>query len=80
MDHRSVLTGTKFILGFVALSSLLSKLPSLQSLTLSECAMSEKNVNQVCYGILQGIKANTIPECKFLATLDFSGNNLKDVS
>ncbi|CAG9529719.1 unnamed protein product [Cercopithifilaria johnstoni] len=64
--------------GFAALSSLLSKLTSLQSLTLSECAMSEKSVNQVCYGILQGIKANTIPECKFLATLDFSGNSLKD--
>lgn len=64
--------------GFVALSSLLSKLTSLQSLTLSECAMSEKSVNQVCCGILQGIKANTIPDCKFLSTLDFSGNNLKD--
>ncbi|EFO22296.2 leucine Rich Repeat family protein [Loa loa] len=62
--------------GFIALSSLLSKLTSLHSLTLSECAMTEKSVNQICYGILQGIKSNT--DCKFLATLDFSGNNLKD--
>uniref|UniRef100_A0A915PT12 CARMIL pleckstrin homology domain-containing protein n=1 Tax=Setaria digitata TaxID=48799 RepID=A0A915PT12_9BILA len=72
---RNVLDDKK---GFVALSSLLSKLTTLQSLTLSECAMSEKSVNQVCYGILQGIKANTVPDCKLLATLDFSGNNLKD--
>ncbi|VDK72331.1 unnamed protein product [Onchocerca ochengi] len=64
--------------GFVALSYLLSKLTSLQSLILSDCAMSEKSVNQICCGILQRIKANTIPDCKFLATLDFSGNNLKD--
>ncbi|MCP9260280.1 Leucine-rich repeat-containing protein 16A [Dirofilaria immitis] len=37
-----------------------------------------KNVNQICCGILQGVKANAVPDCKFLATLDFSGNNLKD--
>ncbi|VDN05498.1 unnamed protein product [Thelazia callipaeda] len=64
--------------GFVSLSPVLSKMTSLQSLTFSDCAMSEKSINLICYGILQGIKGKASIDCKFLTTLDFSGNNLKD--
>lgn len=64
----------------MTLSSVLSKLASLQSLTFSDCGLSERSVNQVCCGILQGIKTSTVPDCKLLVSLDFSGNTLKDVS
>ncbi|VDN18460.1 unnamed protein product [Gongylonema pulchrum] len=72
---RNVLDDKK---SFVALSSVFPKLTSLQSLTLAECALSEKIINQVCCGILQGIRANATPDCKHFVSLDFSGNTLKD--
>lgn len=65
--------------GFLALSSLISKIPTLCTLTMSECVLSEKCVNLVASGLLQALKPNTGAQQLHLVSIDFSGNPLKDV-
>uniref|UniRef100_F1KRJ3 Leucine-rich repeat-containing protein 16A n=1 Tax=Ascaris suum TaxID=6253 RepID=F1KRJ3_ASCSU len=64
--------------GFLALSSLISKIPTLCTLTMSECVLSEKCVNLVASGLLQALKPNTGAQQLHLVSIDFSGNPLKD--
>ncbi|VDK48015.1 unnamed protein product [Anisakis simplex] len=64
--------------GFVTLSSLISRVSTLRSLTLSECIISEKCVNLVASGLLQALKPNTGAQQLHLVAIDFSGNPLKD--
>lgn len=66
-----------FFTAFALLSAMLTKVNSLRRLTLAECSLTEKSVNQISSGLMQGLKPNTAPEQ--FTCLDFSGNTLKDV-
>ncbi|MFH4973889.1 hypothetical protein AB6A40_000598 [Gnathostoma spinigerum] len=64
--------------GISLLCTALSKMPTLRSLCLSECALSEKSINHLSSGLMQGLKPNGGSSCLQLVSVDLSGNSLKD--
>lgn len=64
----------------MALNSLLLRMSQLKSLVFSECAISEKSINLIGAGLLQGVQPNNGLKQLQITCLDLSGNTIKDVS
>ncbi|VDD93574.1 unnamed protein product [Enterobius vermicularis] len=68
----------RYTFSFLALNALLSKLSHLRSVTLSECGITEKTVNVIAAGLMQGIKPNDGLKEVQISCLDLSGNTIRD--